>query len=157
MIELRKIDLSNVWQITSLSVREDQQSFVAGNGYSMIEAFATRESGYAALLFGLYMQDEAVGFVMFGYDYMEGDPEVAKGNYVLVRFMIDQHYQGRGLGKAALESCLAYLRTFPCGPAQKVWLSYEPENTVAKALYTSAGFRENGEMCGGEIVAVKTL
>ena len=49
MIELRRIDLSNVHEITALSVREDQQSFVASNSYSLIEAFAARESGHAAL------------------------------------------------------------------------------------------------------------
>ena len=71
--------------------------------------------------------------------------------------MIDHRHQGRGLGKAALQACLAYLRTFPCGKANHVWLSYEPENAVAKAMYHAAGFRENGERCDGEIVAVKEL
>ena len=88
---------------------------------------------------------------------MEGDPEVARDSYVLCRFMIDQRYQGRGLGKRGLQICLDYLRTYPCGPAKQVWLSYEPENTLARALYHGAGFRENGEMCGGEIVAVRDL
>lgn len=157
MIELKKIDLDNLHQITALSVREDQTSFVASNACSIMEAFATRESGYAALPFGLYADGVPVGFAMFGYGFMEGDPEVARDNYVLVRFMIDWHFQGRGLGKAALEACLRYLRTYPCGRAEKVWLSYEKENTVAKALYHAAGFCENGEMCGDEIVAVREL
>lgn len=157
MIELRRINLDNVQEITALAVREDQKSFVASNSYSLIEAFATRESGYAALPFGLYADHEPVGFAMFGYGYMDGDPEIANENYVLVRFMIDHHHQCKGLGKAALAACLDYLRTWPCGKATHVWLSYEPENTVAKAMYHAAGFRENGEMSGGEIVAVLEL
>ena len=111
----------------------------------------------SAMAFGLYEGDEPVGFALFGYGRMEGDPEVARDSYVLCRFMIDQRYQGRGLGKRGLQICLDYLRTYPCGPAKQVWLSYEPENTVARALYHGAGFRENGEMCGGEIVAVRDL
>lgn len=157
MIELRKVDLSNVWDVTRLTVRPDQKSFVASNGNSIIEAFAVRESGHAALPFGLYADGELVGFVLFGYDYMEGDPEVARRNYLICRFMIDQRYQGRGLGKAALTACLDYLRTYPCGPGTHCWLSYAPENTVAKAMYHAAGFEENGEWCGGEIVAVREL
>ena len=157
MIRLRKVDLSNVWDITRLNVRDDQQSFVASNSYSIIEAFASRESGHAALPFGLYDDDTLVGFVMFGYDYMDGDPEIARGNYLICRFMIDQRYQGKGLGKAALQACLRYLRTWPCGPATHCWLSYEKENTVAKAMYHEAGFRENGETSGEEIVAVCPL
>ena len=36
-------------------------------------------------------------------------------------------------------------------------LSYEPENAVARELYRSLGFIENGEMDGDEIVAVLKL
>ena len=68
--------------------------------------------------------------------------------------MIDKAYQHQGLGKKALQLSLDYLRTFPCGQAEYCWLSYEPENKAAKELYRSAGFMENGEMCGDEIVAV---
>ena len=157
MIELRKVDLDNVDEVVALAVREDQQSFVASNSYSIIEAFALRESGYVALPFAIYADDVPVGFAMFGYDHMEGDPEIARGNYVLVRFLIDRRFQGRGYGKAALQKCLEYLRSFPCGPAKCVWLSYEPDNAVAQAMYHAAGFAENGEMCDGETVAVLEL
>lgn len=156
-MELRKADLSNVWALTALSVAPEQKDFVASNAESLIEAYATQASGYPAMAFGLYEGDEPVGFALLGYGRMEGDPEVARDSYVLCRFMIDQRYQGRGLGKRGLQICLDYLRTYPCGPAKQVWLSYEPENTVARALYHGAGFRENGEMCGGEIVAVRDL
>lgn len=156
-MELRKADLSNVWALTALSVAPEQKGFVASNAESLFEAYATQSSGYPAMAFGLYEGDEPVGFALFGYGHMEGDPEVAQDSYVLCRFMIDQRYQGRGLGKRGLQICLDYLRTYPCGPAKQVWLSYEPENTVARALYHGAGFRENGEMCGGEIVAVRDL
>ena len=71
--------------------------------------------------------------------------------------MIDKAYQHQGLGKKALQLSLDYLRTFPCGQAEYCWLSYEPENKAAKELYRSAGFMENGEMCGDEIVAVLQL
>ena len=156
-MELRKADLSNVWALTALSVSPEQKDFVASNAESLIEAYATQSSGYPAMAFGLYEGDEPVGFALFGYGRMEGDPEVAQDNYILCRFMIDQRYQGRGLGKRGLQACLDYLRTYPCGPARQVWLSYEPENAAARALYHGAGFRENGEMCGGEIVAVREL
>lgn len=60
-------------------------------------------------------------------------------------------------GKAALAKAIEYLRTEPCGPAQYCWLSYEPENIAARALYTSMGFSENGETDGEEIVSVLKL
>lgn len=97
-------------------------------------------------------------FVQFGYGSSQADdPPAARGGYCLWRFMIDKAHQGRGLGRQALAVALEYLQTFPCGPATHCWLSYEPENTVARALYQSMGFAENGQKCGEEIVAVRPL
>lgn len=159
MIELRTIDLQNVDDILALSVHEEQKSFVAPNAVSLAEAYAAHSSGCTALPFGIYSDGTLVGFVMFGHGtIVDGsDPLVAEGNYVLWRFMIDRRYQRRGLGRAALRVCLDYLRGQPAGEGPYCWLSYEPENTAAKALYESFGFRENGEICGEEVVSVLKL
>ena len=49
---------------------------------------------------------------------------------------------GKGYGRAALGLTLDYIRTLPCGEAKCCWLSYEPENEVARKLYRSFGFEE---------------
>lgn len=158
-MELRKIDKTNLWEILELSVKEEQADFVATNTQSILEAYAAIASGDAALPFGIYQDGRPVGFVMFGYG-QTGDPQeplAAAGNYCIWRFMIDRSFQRQGLGRKALALSLEYLRSFPCGRADSCWLSYEPDNLGAKALYREAGFLENGERCGEEIVAVKRL
>ena len=142
-----------------LSVEKEQEDFVATNTESILEAYAESNSGGIALPFGLYEEGAPVGFAMFGYGTIgdEDEPSVAENNYCLWRFMIDREYQHRGLGKKALAAALDYIRTFPCGSAEYCWLSYEPENKAAKALYNSFGFVENGETDGEEIVAVLKL
>lgn len=50
-----------------------------------------------------------------------------------------------------------FIRTFPAGPARYCWIAYEPDNLVAKKLYESFGFRETGEVCHNEPVAVLQL
>lgn len=157
-MELRKIDLSNIDDILALSVADEQKHFVTPNSASIIEAYAASASGCTALPFGIYAEDTPVGFVMFGYDRIDKeDPAAADKNYCLWRFMIDRRFQGRGYGKAALEACLDYLKTFPCGPAKVCWLSYVPENERAARLYRKSGFTENGEVCDGEVVAILKL
>ena len=47
--------------------------------------------------------------------------------------------------------------TFPCGPSETCYLSYEPANTRARALYLSMGFAETGDMDEDEAVAVMQL
>ena len=71
--------------------------------------------------------------------------------------MIDKAYQGRGYGKEAVKLALDFIKTLPCGSAEYCWLSYEPENEVARKLYSSFGFTETGDMDGEEMIAVLKL
>lgn len=160
MLRLEKVTGKNVWSILKLSVSQEQESFVAPNDVSIIEAYtAITENGYA-FPFGIYEDDIPVGFLMVGFDaddYWEDAPSIAKGNYNLWRLMIDKNYQKKGYGKEAVRLALEFIKTFPCGKADFCWLSYEPENEVAKRLYHSFGFAETGEMDGDEIIAVLKL
>ncbi len=160
MIHLEKITGKNVWDILKLNVDESQRDFVAGNDISIIEAYTAITANGYAFPFGIYDEKNPVGFVMIGYDkddYWQDAPAIANGNYSLWRLMIDKCYQKRGYGKQAVELALKYIRTFPCGVAEYCWLSYEPENTVAKSLYSSFGFKETGEKDGEELIAILKL
>ena len=57
----------------------------------------------------------------------------------------------------AMELALNLIRTKPCGDAENCYLSYEPENQVAKKLSNSLGFKETGEFDGDEIIAAIKL
>ena len=67
MLELRKIDRNNVWQVARLKVKRAQADYVASNIESILEAFATREAGGIAAPFALYDGVALVGFAMIGY------------------------------------------------------------------------------------------
>jgi len=160
MIHLEKINGENVWDILKLEVSDSQKNFVADNDVSIIEAYTTITANGYAFPFGIYDDNDPVGFLMIGYDkddYWEDAPAIADGNYNLWRLMINANCQNRGYGKQAVELALRFIRTFPCGKADYCWLSYEPENTVAKSLYASFGFTETGEKDGEELIAVLKL
>ena len=160
MVRLEKINGKNVWDALRLSVKENQREFVAGNDVSIIEAYTTITANGYAFPFGIYDDEQIVGFLMIGFDkddYWDDAPDIANGNYNLWRLMIDQKYQHRGYGKRAIEFALEFVRTFPCGKADYCWLSYEPENVVAKELYASFGFAETGEKDGEELIATLKL
>ena len=97
---------------------------------------------------------------MIGYgadDSWTDAPAIAKDSYNIWRLMIDERFQGKGFGKEAMNRILDFIKTEPCGSAETCWLSYEPENTVAKNLYRSFGFQETGDWDGNEIIAVLDL
>ena len=160
MLRLEKINGKNVWDILKLSVDDSQKTFVASNEISIIEAYTAITANGYAYPFGIYDGDIPVGFLMIGFDkddYWEDAPDVATGNYNLWRLMIDKNYQQKGYGRQAVKLALDFIKTYPCGPAECCWLSYEPENQIAKELYASFGFIETGDMDGEEIIAVLKL
>lgn len=164
MIHLEKIDAKNVWDVVDLKVAEPQEEFVASNSESIIDAYTAIGTGCSAFPFGIYDDEVPVGFLMIGFNeaalyriYGFDAPEVLKNNYSLWRLMIHKDYQKRGYGREAIKLALEFIRTWPCGKAEYCSLSYEPENEVAKKLYASFGFVENGEMDGDEVLAVLKL
>ena len=159
MIYLKEITNKNIWKVCALEPFDEQKDFVAENIQSLAEAYATRNEGNNALPLAVYQEDELIGFVMIGKGTVgnEEESDLIKENYCLWRLMIDRKFQGKGYGKQTMDAVMALIRTFPFGQAQKVWLSYEPENTRAKEIYNKYGFVENGEMCGNEIIAVYDL
>lgn len=159
MVTLQKVNQKNVWDILKLEVSDAQRNFVATNTESIVEAYTAITAGGQAFPFGIYEDDTPVGFVMIGYsdDDWEDAPAIAHENYSIWRLMIDQEYQGRGYGRAAMALALDFVRSFPCGQAEYCYLSYEPANTIAAKLYHQFGFKENGEMDGEEIISVLKL
>ena len=160
MLSLQHIDGRNVWDILKLKVSKEQKSYVAGNDISLIEAYISKTENGQIFPFGIYKDDVPVGFLMIGFgtdSSWDDAPAIAQNNYDLRRLMIDIKYQGRGYGKEALNLALEFIHTFPCGKAEYCWLSYEPENKVARDLYRSFGFVETGEKDGEELIAVLKL
>ena len=160
MLKLIPVDGHNVWDILELRVHKNQEDFVARNDISIIEAYIAITNTASAFPFGIYDDDTLVGFLMVGFgvdDSWDDAPTIAYDNYSLWRLMIDKRYQGQGYGRKAVRLALDFIRTLPCGPATYCWLSYEPDNTVAKKLYQSFGFIETGETDGEELIAVLQL
>ena len=160
-VHLEKITWDNYSRITKLRVTKEQDDYVARNTNSLIHAYIALSQGeITPYPFGIYLGKKPIGFVMIGYNgWEEGDPEFMKNTYFIWRFMIDKRYQGKGYGRLAFRLALDFVRTFPNGPSDICWLSYEPENEVAKKLYASFGFAEAPEAYkeGEEMPAILKL
>ena len=150
-ITLRPIDDANREQVLALSVREDQP-FVAPNDVSLRQADeANAEHPGVARPFAIYADEEPVGFCMFSF---APEAEDEDDRYWLWRFMIDQRYQDRGYGQAALQQIIRYFKE---NGADRLYLSTEPENERGLHLYHKAGFRETGVIDDDEAVLMRML
>jgi diamine N-acetyltransferase len=147
-IELREVTQENWREALRLGVHPDQQRFVAD--YAPIVAIALakaylRLGGATWAPYAIYADSVMAGFVALAYE-----PNTPN-QYWIFHFFIDQRYQRRGYGRAALQRFLELVqREHPtCHALQLV---VHPDNQPAQHLYTAAGFRPTGAERWGEPV-----
>lgn len=154
-IHLEKVNWDNYEKVLKLRVTKEQENFVASNEYSLIHAFLAMSESEPVFAFAIYKDKTIIGFIQLCYDndwtgyehekWLQSDEYKSyegKYYYAIWRFMIDKKYQNKGYGKKAFQLALDFIKTKPAGDAEYMTLSYESENTVAKNLYASFGFRE---------------
>lgn len=141
MIQLRKITEENFIDAFQLKLAPGQERFVSHPIRSLAQAYVYREQCQP---FGIYVEDTMVGYVMVIYDY--DIPE-----YNIWHMMVDEAYQGRGYGGAALDQVLDFIRAKPFGTSNRVTLTCNKENMGALHLYQSKGFTETGAADEDEI------
>lgn len=146
-VELRRITEENFRAVTKLTVGPGQDGFVAPNVLGIAETYIYPDAEPRAV----YADDELVGFVLFH----PIDRERPAAGHLIVRLMIDHRFQGRGLGRQALEAAVDWIVRER--EVRLVRLSVVPENEKARGLYRAAGFVETGELDDGEIVMVRTV
>ena len=147
MITLRAITEDNFIDAFNLKLAPGQERFVSHPVRSLAQAYVYREQCQP---FGIYEGDTMVGYVMVIYDY--DIPE-----YDIWHMMIDESYQRRGYGSAALDLVLDYIKTKPFGSSNRVTLTCNKDNIQALKLYKSKGFTETGAEDEDEIELSWTL
>ena len=140
-ITLRKIDESNFLDAFALKLWEGQEAFVSHPIRSLAQAYVYYSQ---CTPFGIYHGENMVGYVMVIYDY---DLE----EYNIWHMMIDEKYQCKGYGRAAMEQCLTYIAQKPFGASNRVVLTCNRENPNAIGLYKKLGFSETGNEDGEEV------
>ncbi|MFW5473041.1 GNAT family N-acetyltransferase [Knoellia sp. CPCC 206450] len=129
------------WRAVADVVPTDaQRAFV----YPMAARYMlTNEKGGPWTSLGIHEGDTVVGHVMWGLD--------DDGSHWIGGVIIDRSAQGRGLGRAAMEALIAWLREQPGHWVTR--LTHHPDNVAAARLYADLGFTPTGETDeDGEIV-----
>ncbi|MFI6233106.1 GNAT family N-acetyltransferase [Micromonospora sp. NPDC050784] len=142
-VTLRPVDDHNWRAVADVAPRDDQRRFVAALGarYLLLSA---RSEVWNSL--AVYADETVVGHVMWGVD--------DDGSHWIGGMLIDAAEQGRGVGRATVQTLAPWLAARDGNPP--VRLSYHPDNTPAAALYTSLGFHPTGALDDDEVIAERT-
>jgi diamine N-acetyltransferase len=144
-VTLREITAETVIPVIRLSVGEAQKGFVAPNAVSLAQALFAPEAWYRAI----YCCEAPAGFVMLEDESLL-QPPPARPAVGVWRFMIDARFQGRGIGRAALQQVIAHVRAK--GLFERLELSYVPGPGCPEPFYLALGFRHTGRLDEGEVV-----
>lgn len=144
-VSLREITSETVRAVVKLSVAESQKGFVASNAISLAQALFAPEAWYRAI----YKAEELVGFVMLEDESLQTPPPEKPGIGVW-RFMIDENFQGQGIGRAALLLVIEHARSK--GIFKTLELSYVPGPGCPEPFYLGIGFRHTGRVDAGEVI-----
>lgn len=138
MIKLEKLNASEITEVCSIAVHDDQVKFVG----TVKEFLADRNE--ATHLHVIKHNDQVVGCFKIDIAYAESYVFCTEGSIGLRAFLIDAKQQGRGLGTLAVKALLPYLKenyaNYP-----RIYLTVNAKNPAAHTCYQRAGFHETGE------------
>ena len=133
-MHLRPITEDSYQECVALAVAADQSDLVATNMKSLAQAAVNQKlvplGIYDACHRGNGDPSGAMrGFLMY---------EVSAGVGFILRLMIDEGFQRRGYGGAAMSACIRRLRLIPA--VELIATSHREKNHAAAQLYAGLGF-----------------
>ena len=144
-VKIVELNAENWYECCELEVSTEQKEYMEPNAISIAQSkFVPTLKPYA-----IYVADKIVGFLMYNSVQEELD------GYWVYRIMVDEEYQGKGIGKAATKLMISEMAKLP--NAQKIVVGYHPENLGAHNLYSSLGFIDNGDRFGKEMAVIKNV
>jgi diamine N-acetyltransferase len=147
-ITIRAVTVANWRETLELTVRPEQQRFISDHAPIAAIALAKayiRPGGMIWTPYAIYAGAMMVGFFALAHEPATTD------HYWLFHFFVDQRYQGRGYGRAAMQRIIELVeREHP--RRQALRLTVHSENIAAQRLYTVTGFQPTGGERWGEPV-----
>lgn len=130
-LEIHDVTATNYRDILQLKVAQSQKEYIE-TPYECLEDSVEWKQFKPV---GLYVNEELVGFAMYGFFQSEG----TNGRLWIDRLLIDEQFQGKGYGTQFMKMLMSKV-TMEYGQ-QPIYLSVYPENENAVRLYQKLGFK----------------
>ena len=137
-VQLVPLDRYNWETVLDIRLKPEQEAFVPAILYSLAQARFEQ-----LFPFGIELEGRMVGFLMYGN---------FSGICWINRVMVDQEFQGLGIGTQAMKLLLQHLQSKPA--CQEIRTSFDLRNEAAQHFFLSLGFTLMPEALEHERVAV---
>ena len=141
-VEIKEVDESNWKNVIALAVKDEQKDFIATNLFSIAQS-KIFDNHFNLVI---YHEGISVGYILYASyadlsNQVPGKYKDANNLYTeIVRFMIDEKYQRKGIGFSALVHLIEYLSSEH--NIGKICMSYLQENDASGRLFRKAGFTD---------------
>lgn len=153
-LTMRPVDDDNRMAVLSQAVSGPQMRFVAPNVMSLLEQQLCRHETW---LRAIHVGDVAVGLCLVDLDDSDEEDENGvslHGQPFLWRFLIDEHYQGLGYGRRAIQHLVEAMRE---RGAHTLYVSCGQGAGSPMGFYEAMGFRDTGHLTEGENILAMPL
>lgn len=130
-IYFKNIAADNWREAIALKIAKEQEVYLP---HSNLISIAESKFYPKWTTLGIYKDEDIIGFSMYGPED-ERDKEIW-----LIRYMIDEKYQGQGYGKYALEKLIEKIKEET--KCYRICLSFHPKSKSAEKLYSALGFKQ---------------
>ncbi|CAH0259780.1 Spermine/spermidine acetyltransferase [Peribacillus sp. Bi96] len=145
-VQLKCVTRENWVEALALKVKKQQCKFAPPVAVSLAKVYIKPDGDNIVYLpFAIYDKEMMVGFIMHAYD------ENTTNMYWINGFIIDESYQGKGYGRAALSEMVHWI-TNRFSICKEIRLTVFKENEIARELYKRFGFLPTGDVYGEEDV-----
>ena len=138
VVSLQPLTESNRAEVEALRTSPGQEKFVSSVVDSLLEA--TEEPGGRAVYWAVYDDETPVGFVMIS-DEVDGAEYFPQ---FLWKLLIDERYQRRGYGTAALDLIVEYFRSRPGVEMMRTSAGQGDDSPLP--FYERYGFERTGDI-----------
>ena len=144
MIEIERLKPKHIDGVMKIKLEPQQAKFSATAEQFLADGSATQH------LFVITKQEVVVGYFKLDIAYSSEQSFCPKEGIGLRGFAIDPSQQGKGLGTQASKLIPGYVkRYYP--EFNKIYLSVNCKNPVAKKCYLNSGFKESGIQVDGPV------
>lgn len=145
-VQLKPVTRENWEEALKLSVENGQTSFVPSVAVSLAKVYIKPDGDSVEYIpFAIYDNEQMVGFIMHAFE------ENTTNMYWINGFIVDDKYQRRGYGKAALAEIVKWIEN-RFDICEEIRLTVHKENSNARNLYEKFGFLQTGEVYDDEDV-----
>lgn len=159
-IELTNLTFDNYEQVLKLKPSKEQEKYVEDWESILAMAYIGACENLGGNLWVICADSIPVGRALTGCCIEVGpqEPEeVREYGYAnrIMGFFIDERYQHKGIGKAALKMLIEKICESDAGKKYPITIEVIDTNEVAKALYKEYGFYDSGVRYGEDLAYVR--